>query len=138
MIKIIRHLKYAFVTKTKNIFTNFTTSNHNKCLKLHHSYCLYTVLQLFNFPKITSLLPEPNASPLVYENTPSFITLPITVKLQDIENQTNLLLNGLIQDNNIDDDIEIKVWKLAPSPSYTPMKIGDRIKITLPQSFSKV
>jgi hypothetical protein len=36
---------------------------------------------------------------------PSFITLPITVKLQDIENQTNLLLNGLIyQDNNIDDD----------------------------------
>jgi hypothetical protein len=70
-------------------------------------------LQLFNFPN-TSLLPEPdNASPLVYENTPSFITLPITVKLQDIENQTNLLLNGLIyQDNNIDDDdIEIKVWK---------------------------
>jgi hypothetical protein len=66
---------------------------------------------------------------------PSFITLPITVKLQDIENQTNLLLNGLIyQDNNIDDDdIEIKVWKLAPSPSYTPMKkSGDRIKITLP------
>jgi hypothetical protein len=46
--------------------------------------------------------------------TPSFI-IPITVKLQDIENQTNLLLNGLIyQDNNIDDDdIEIKVWKLA-------------------------
>jgi hypothetical protein len=39
-----------------------------------------------------------------------FITLPITVKLQDIENQTNLLLNGLIyQDNNIDDDdIEIR------------------------------
>jgi hypothetical protein len=90
--------------------------NHNKCLKLHHSYfyiCFNTVLQLFNLPN-TSLLPEPdNASPLVYENTPSFITLPITVKLQDIENQTNLLLNGLIyQDNNIDDDdIEIKVWK---------------------------
>jgi hypothetical protein len=46
-----------------------------------------------------------------FMKTPSFITLPITVKLQDIENQTNLLLNGLIyQDNNIDDDdIEIKV-----------------------------
>jgi hypothetical protein len=57
--------------------------------------------------KITSLLPEPdNASPLVYENTPSFIT-PITVKLQDIENQTNLLLNGLIYQepaNAPDDD----------------------------------
>jgi hypothetical protein len=47
---------------------------------------------------------------------PFLYPLPITVKLQDIENQTNLLLNGLIyQDNNIDDDdIEIKVWKLAP------------------------
>jgi hypothetical protein len=67
---------------------------------------------------------------LVYENTPSFITLPITVKLQDIENQTNLLLNGLIyQDNNIDDDdIEIgRDW--LPSPSYTPMKI--RIELPL-------
>jgi hypothetical protein len=100
------------------------------------SFSTYICLLLFcscsTSQKITSLLPEPdNASPLVYENTPSFITLPITVKLQDIENQTNLL-NGLIyQDNNIDDDIEIKVWKLAPSPSYTPMKIGDRIKITL-------
>jgi hypothetical protein len=73
-------------------------------------YC-FAAVQL---PKKHPLLPEPNASPLVYENTPSFITLPITVKLQDIENQTNLLLNGLIQDNNIDDDIEIKVWKLAP------------------------
>jgi hypothetical protein len=86
--------------------------------------------------KITSLLPEPdNASPLVYENTPSFITLPITVKLQDIENQTNLFLNGLIyQDNNIDDDdIEIKVWKLAPiSIIHANEKSGDRIKITLP------
>jgi hypothetical protein len=82
------------------------------CIIPTYYICFNTVLQLFNFPKITSLLPEPdNASPLVYENTPSFITLPITVKLQDIENQTNLLLNGLIyQDNNIDDDdIEIKV-----------------------------
>jgi hypothetical protein len=113
-------------------FTNFTTSNHNKCLKLHHSYfyICFTVLAV-QPPKITSLLPEPdNASPLVYENTPSFITLPITVKLQDIENQTNLLLNGLIyQDNNIDDDdIEIgRDW--LPSPSYTPMKI--RIELPL-------
>jgi hypothetical protein len=58
-------------------FTNFTTSNHNKCLKLliiPTYICFNTVLQLFNLQKITSLLPEPdNASP-VYENTPSFIT----------------------------------------------------------------
>ena len=67
--------------------------------------------------KIATLKPEPDdANPLVYENTPSFINLPISVKLKDIENQTNSLLNGLIyEDNNIeDDDIEMKIWKLAP------------------------
>lgn len=67
--------------------------------------------------KIAALKPEPDdAIPLVYENTPSFINLPISVKLKDIENQTNSLLNGLIyEDNTIeDDDIEMKVWKLAP------------------------
>jgi hypothetical protein len=86
--------------------------------------------------KITSLKPEPDdASPLVYENTPSFITLPITVKLKDIENQTNALLNGLIyEDNDIeDDDIEMRVWKLAPiTIENTNEKLGDRIKTTLP------
>jgi hypothetical protein len=67
-----------------------------------------------------------------FMKTPSFITLPITVKLQDIENQTNLLLNGLIyQDNNIDDDdIEIKVWNWL-SIIHANEKSGDRIKITL-------
>ncbi|MCI4443935.1 MAG: DUF4403 family protein [Lentimicrobium sp.] len=67
--------------------------------------------------KIAALKPEPdNASPLVYETTPSFINLPISVKLKDVENQTNTLLNGLIfEDNDIeDDDIEMKIWKLAP------------------------
>ncbi|SDZ88589.1 protein of unknown function [Flavobacterium gillisiae] len=86
--------------------------------------------------KITALKPEPDdASPLVYENIPSFITLPITVKLKDIENQTNALLNGLIyEDNNIeDDDIEMQVWKLAPiTIENTNEKSGDRIKTTLP------
>ena len=67
--------------------------------------------------KIAALKPEPdNAEPLVYENTPSYINLPISVKIKDIESQTNALLNGLIyEDNNIEDDgIEMKVWKLAP------------------------
>lgn len=67
--------------------------------------------------KIAALKPEPdNASPLVYENTPSYINLPISIKLKDVESQTNALLNGLIyEDNNIeDDDIEMKIWKLAP------------------------
>ena len=67
--------------------------------------------------KIAALKPEPDdASPLVYENTPSYINLPISIKLKDIENKTNALLKGLIyEDNNIEDDnIEMKVWKLAP------------------------
>lgn len=67
--------------------------------------------------KINTLQPEPDdAVPLVYENTPSFINLPINIKLKDIENKTNSLLNGLIyEDNTIEDDnIEMKIWKLAP------------------------
>lgn len=67
--------------------------------------------------KIATLKPEPdNADPLVYENSVSFINMPISVKLKDVENQTNALLNGLIyEDNNIEDDnIEMKIWKLAP------------------------
>ena len=67
--------------------------------------------------KLATLKPEPDdASPLIYESNPSFINLPISVKLKDIENQTNALLNGLIyEDTNIeDDDIEIKIWKQAP------------------------
>ena len=67
--------------------------------------------------KIAALKPEPDdASPLVYENTPSFISIPIAIKVQDIENQANKFMNGLIyEDNTIeDDDIEMKIWKLAP------------------------
>lgn len=82
--------------------------------------------------KIAALKPEPdNASPLVYENVPSFINLPISVKLKDVENQTNTILNGLIyEDNDIEDDnIEMKIWKLAP------ISIGNengKIKTVLP------
>jgi hypothetical protein len=84
---------------------------------------LFIVLALFFIAscstsnKIAAFKPEPdNADLLVHENSPSFINLPISVKINDIESQTNSLLNGLIyEDNNIeDDDIEMKVWKLAP------------------------
>ena len=83
--------------------------------------------------KIATLKPEPDdATPLVYENTPSYINLPISVKLKDIENQTNLALNGLIyEDNSIeDDDIEMKVWKQAPIIIVTDK--GEKIKTILP------
>ena len=67
--------------------------------------------------KIDSLRPEPDtAAPLVYENTPSFINLPVKIQLKDIETATNNSLTGLIyEDKNIsDDDIEVRIWKLAP------------------------
>ena len=86
--------------------------------------------------KIATLKPEPdNADPLVYENSASFINLPISVRLKDVENQTNALLNGLIyEDNNIEDDnIEMKIWKLAPiSINNDPEVSGGKIKTILP------
>ena len=86
--------------------------------------------------KIATLKPEPDdAIPLIYENVPSFINLPISVKLKDIENQTNALLNGLIyEDNNIeDDDIEMKIWKLAPITIMNDHgNSGQKIKTILP------
>ncbi|WP_426095612.1 DUF4403 family protein [Flavobacterium sp. DSR2-3-3] len=86
--------------------------------------------------KINALKPEPDdATPLVYENTASYINMPISVKLKDIENQTNVVLSGLIyEDNNIeDDDIEMKVWKLAPITikNETGGK-GEKIRTVLP------
>lgn len=83
--------------------------------------------------KIDALKPEPDdAIPLVYENTPSFINMPVSVKLKDIENQTNSLLNGLIYEDNIidDDDIEMKVWKLAPITIKN--ETGGKIRTVLP------
>ena len=86
--------------------------------------------------KIATLKPEPDdAIPLVYENIPSFINLPISIKLKDIENQTNVLLNNLIyEDNNIeDDDIEMKIWKQAPITIVNDHgSSGQKIKTILP------
>ena len=86
--------------------------------------------------KIATLKPEPDdASPLIYDSNPSFINLPITVKLHDIENQTNALLNGLIyEDKNIeDDDIEMKIWKQAPIRiENDPASPNKKIKTILP------
>ena len=67
--------------------------------------------------KLEAMKPEPDdATPLIYTNANSFINMPILIKLKDIENKTNSLLNGLIyEDNDLeDDDIEMKVWKLSP------------------------
>lgn len=86
--------------------------------------------------KIAALKPEPDdASPLVYDNTPSYINMPITIKLKEIENQVNQSLNGLIyEDKNIEeDDLEIKIWKLAPiTIANDAESTADKIKIILP------
>ena len=86
--------------------------------------------------KIEALKPEPDdAVPLTYTSTPSFINLPVSVKLKDIENQTNTLLNGLIyEDNRIEDDnIEIKIWKQAPiTITNDHGKEGEKIRTVLP------
>lgn len=82
--------------------------------------------------KIAALKPEPDdASPLIYDNVSSFIDLPITMKLKDIENQVNKNMNGLIyEDKNIeDDDYTVKVWKLAP---ISLESVNGKIKTVLP------
>ena len=80
--------------------------------------CIYLfVTGCTSASKITNFQPEPDdAIPLVYDNSPSFLNLPIKIKLKDIENKTNSALTDLIyDDSNIEDDnIEIKIWKLAP------------------------
>jgi hypothetical protein len=106
-----------------------------RILVLLFSFLLLTV-NCSSPSKINAFKPEPDdASPLVYENNPSFINLPITIKLKDIENKTNSILNGLIyEDNTIEDDnIEIKIWKLAPITIENSTKDADgKIKTILP------
>jgi hypothetical protein len=87
--------------------------------------------------KIKNFQPEPDdAIPLVYENSPSYIHLPLSIQLKDIENKTNNLLNGLIYEDTIieDDNIEIKIWKVAPIQFYNNTSQIDNgtLKTTLP------
>jgi hypothetical protein len=92
--------------------------------------------------KLETLKPESsNAHLMDYEIKPSFVSLPITIKIKDIENQMNTILSGLIfEDNNIEDDnIEIKVWKNSVIKlksiggngirSYVPLKIVGKYRI---------
>ena len=101
-------------------------------------YFLLSILSFLVFSacsstqKIEALKPEPDdATPLIYDNKPSFISMPITIKIKDIENQTNKLMNGLIyEDNKIeDDDYELKIWKQAP---ISVENVGGKIKTVLP------
>lgn len=67
--------------------------------------------------KIDTIKPEPDLkTPVVYESQISFLKLPVTIELKDIEHQINKNLNGLIYNDSIisNDNLELKVWKQAP------------------------
>jgi hypothetical protein len=97
---------------------------------------LFIVSSCSTTNKIATLKPEPSdASPLVYENVPSVINLPISLKIKDIENQANTLLTDLMyEDNNIEDDnVEMKIWKQAPiTIENDPENRDKKIKTVLP------
>ena len=90
--------------------------------------------------KIEALKPEPATNvPTAYETATSFISLPVTIALADVETQTNKLLNGLIYEDKIieDDNIALKVWKTAPikfseqkgrMQSVVPIKITANVR----------
>lgn len=66
--------------------------------------------------QITALKPEPgNSGEVVYQNTTSFISMPVTIGVADVEAQVNKMLNGVIyEDKDIDDDkIMMSVTKTA-------------------------
>lgn len=104
------------------VFSNFVSTIFTimKSLFLQISVYFLSVFLLANCAstsKINTLKPEPeDATPLIYDSKPSFISMPVALKINDIENQTNKYLTGLIyEDNNIeDDDYTIKIWKQAP------------------------
>ena len=85
-----------------------------------------------SFSKIAALKPEPDdAAPLVYDNSPSILNIPISIKLKDIENQTNKALTGLIYEDKIieDDDVQMQIWKYAP---ISIENLNGKIKTVLP------
>lgn len=82
--------------------------------------------------KIEAMKPEPdNAAPLAVEEVPSYINLPVTISVQDIEYQVNKFATGLIyEDNEIaDDNLEVRVWKQS---AIKMQESNGKIKTVLP------
>lgn len=90
--------------------------------------------------KIEALKPEPSVNTkIAYNNTTSFVSMPLEISLNEIENQLNKSLNGLIyEDTNLEDDkTEMKIWKTAPIKlidkegkveTVLPLKIWAKLK----------
>jgi len=90
--------------------------------------------------KIAALKPEPSQNvAMAYNTTTSFVSMPMEISLQEIENQLNKSLNGLIYEDTVleDDKTEMKIWKTAPIKliekegkieSILPLKIWGKFK----------
>lgn len=77
-------------------------------------------------------MPEKTSpEPLKYQFSTSFLNVPVTIPLKDIENQINKNFKDLIyEDNQIeDDDLTAQVFKTNP---IRIMQIGEVIEIVLP------
>lgn len=111
--------------------------------KVYPAFAIAVILLLTgcsSTKKIEALKPTPsNNAPAAYETSTSFINLPVSITLTDIETQLNKMLTGLVyEDNNInDDDVAVKVWKTAPIKfteqngklqSVVPIKINAKVK----------
>lgn len=106
--------------------------------------CLFYAFQILvscgTTKKIEALKPSPsNDTPIVFKNKTSFVTLPISISIAEIEHQLNKNLTGLIYNDTLmsDDKTQMKIWKTAPIlltekqgniVSVIPLKIWAKFK----------
>ena len=103
-------------------------------------YTFFILVSCGTTNKIEALRPSPsNDAPIVFKNKTSFVTMPITISLSEIEHQLNKKLSGLIYNDSLinDDKTEMKIWKTAPIllsekdgniVSVIPLKIWAKFK----------
>ena len=81
-------------------------------------FCVFQMLiSCGTTKKIEALKPSPsNDAPIVFKNKTSFVAMPITISLSEIEHQLNKKLSGLIYNDSLmnDDKTQMKIWKTAP------------------------
>ncbi len=108
------------------------------------SICLFCAIQILvscgTTKKIEALKPSPsNNTPIVFKNKTSFVAMPISISIAEIEHQLNKNLSGLIYNDTLinDDKTQMKIWKTAPIlltekqgniVSVIPLKIWAKFK----------
>ena len=103
-------------------------------------FLIFSLFSCSTTSKLETLKPEPSQnSPFAYKTNASFVSMPMEISTQEIENQLNKSLAGLIyEDTNLEDDkTEMKIWKTAPIKliekdgkiqSLLPLKIWSKFK----------